>query len=94
MNGPSLGSRCTGPAHLRALRQARDAAEQEDGRLQRPEERARACKEKIADGAIGKVEALVGVAHKRGVEVHQERADDVLVGLAHAVPQRAVALHD
>lgn len=46
------------------------------------------------DGAILKGEARRGLAQHQRVEVHEERADGVLVGLADARPQLVVALHD
>mmetsp|Transcript_17474 Transcript_17474/g.44703 ORF Transcript_17474/g.44703 Transcript_17474/m.44703 type:complete len:303 (-) Transcript_17474:768-1676(-) len=80
--------------HQRALRDARHARKQKDGRLQRPEEYSGAREEKVADGAVGEVEALGGVAQDLRVEVHEEGADGVLVGVAHVLPQRVLALHN
>lgn len=48
----------------------------------------------LTNTAVAEVEALGGVVQQLGVEVYQEAADGVLVGLAHVPPQIMLPLHN
>lgn len=63
------------------FRDSGHAGEEEDRCLQRTEECAGARKKEVADAAIGEGEAQGCVGEYLRVEVHQERAYGVLVGV-------------
>ena len=74
MGGEGGGGRCT-------FRDAGYAREQEDCGLEGAEERPGPGEEEVSDAAVGEVEAEGGVGEDLGMEVDQEGADGVLVGL-------------
>ena len=67
---------------------------EEDGGIEGLEEDAGAGEEEVADAAVSEVEALGGVAHGLGVEIHKEGANSVLIRCADALPERMLALDD